>query len=141
MPDEKAPWCSCCRRLRAREGDNELRLRGSARGVDIASGTLLQRNHQIAGKLCDYIIRRRVPGVPALICCELKSRASHVESIVSQLQGGANLIHSNDRGDFMSVLVHGRGISTHELRILGRKRVSFRGKKYPISVVRSGSYV
>ena len=79
------------------------------------------------------------------VVVEMKSRASHPVQIVEQLQAGADLIQ--DKACFqlqtppvhlVPLLLHTRGIHTSDLQIINNRRISFRGKLYPIQTRRCG---
>jgi hypothetical protein len=44
-----------------------------------------------------------------------------------------------DHVEFSAILVHGKGVSTMEIRVLDREFVRFRGTRYRIELVRCGS--
>jgi hypothetical protein len=118
------------------------RRNGSGEALDwlIASGTCIQRHHGIGGKLCDFLSARN-SSLPAYFAIELKSRVQHAKDIVEQIQAGASILSSDGDGrrDFHAVLVKSRGVSSNELRILKANKIHYRGVKYPIKVMNSGS--
>jgi hypothetical protein len=77
---------------------------------------------------------------------EMKSRVSHAESIVKQLQAGADVIQNspyfklkNSPQRLVPVLLRGRGIHANDIQILNSRRISFAGRKLPIRTKRCGT--
>ncbi len=106
----------------------------------VSSGTKLQANHQLSGKLCDFLARQSWSRHVQYFAVELKSRVQNINAILAQLQSGAALIErSGATGPFAAVLVNSGRMSTHELRVLRTKRVVFRGQLHPVITMRSGS--
>ncbi|BCK57388.1 hypothetical protein [Nocardia wallacei] len=105
----------------------------------IASGTLIQKNHDTTGKLCDFLVSRESRD-RAYITVELKSRVQDVRSIIEQVQNGANILNQcgEDSQQFFAVLIKSRGISPHAYKILKAARINYRGRKFMIRVEKSG---
>jgi hypothetical protein len=105
----------------------------------VASGKALQSNHNLEGKLCDFLIERLMGAGYTFIVAELKSRVQHVRSIVKQLQAGADLLAA-DRGrpPLRAVLVHSGRVGTQEIRLLRSSKIRFHGRQEPIQVIKSG---
>lgn len=143
------PWCTCCRATRVVDSGTHLALArktgdSRARSIkwQIASGSLLQKNHALPGKLCDFVAEQKSNGdAPKTHAIELKSRVQDVKSIVKQLQAGADLLQAGTSADssFRAVLVRSGRLGPQELRVLRTLKVRFRGRNYPVSAVRSGS--
>lgn len=105
------------------------------------SGTKYQAAHQYSGKLCDLLVfwSRDISHICAF-ALELKGGDPRVEHAARQIQGGADVINQLLGGadaDFLPVLVHA-GITTLQVRALGKIKVSFRGKLFPIKLKRCG---
>jgi len=107
------------------------------------SGSRYQANHGVKGKLCDYIVFWATPKVELVVPTELKGGQPDARKAVAQIQNGARLadelISSHTYGlAFLPLLVH-RGLGTIESRVLRKRRVTFRAKKYPVATARCGS--
>lgn len=134
---EPVPWCDCCMVTTASEGRSRVDMPGSAAVWRVSSGTLLQQNHQVAGKLCDFIIKgvRLSDNIERRVLAELKSKSARASTVQEQLQGGADLLQG-DAVVLSPVLVH-QGIDGMELRVLRGKVVTHRGRRYRIAVKKS----
>lgn len=145
VPPEGLPWCPKCTSGAVSEGRTGAATplrddRGLAVSWVIISGTSLQTNHNLAGKLCDYLIKRSRPRRHVrYLAVELKSRVQHVQGIVDQLQAGADLLGESPPGSLIPVLVHSGRMGTQEYRVLGRLKVMHRGRSLPVVHKRTGA--
>jgi hypothetical protein len=106
----------------------------------IISGSHLQRHHKLDTKLCDFLATCQGGTKRNLYAVELKSMPAHSRRITVQLQGGADIFSLQTlEGNFVAILVHARGLSANERKVLSRCRVKFKGKKYPIVPLRSST--
>ncbi len=103
----------------------------------------------IVGKKPDFIVLCAADnsGLTWMVL-EMKSRLQGVSDIVAQLQAGARAIESDARFQvkprgrarevLMPVVVHSGGVHSANFERLLKKRVSFRGRPYPVRVKGSG---
>jgi hypothetical protein len=142
--DESFPWCRCCKVSKMRDAGTRLVVstggnKKNAKGR-IASGTKLQANHGLSGKLSDYLVERLEAVGGLYYVVELKSRVQHVEQLVAQLQAGANLLESHcPPRPLVAVVVKSRRLGPIELRLLRQRQVIYRGSRVPIRIVNSGT--
>lgn len=144
-PGESFPWCDCCSSVSMRENRCVAQIPNQSDGISIswrvASGTLLQRNHQIPGKFCDYIAERtstQEEPRDVYMAVELKSRVQHVGDIVEQLQAGVNaLSRLQPKRGVVAILVHSGRMGPQELRALRHRTLTMDGKPKPVIAVRS----
>lgn len=97
---------------------------------------------QGGGRSCDcLLISRRSPRRALIV--ELKSGRSDARRATEQLQACATrvqaLLDGQPVATFRAVLVTGRVNSSAELKVLGRARVKFRGRAFPLTHKRCGS--
>lgn len=135
--------CVCCCTARCVDEGCELRLPDSG-SFKCLNGSMYQANHDHSGRLADCVVFWASGRSRIIAVVELKTRATDVRRAVSQLQAGADLVCTmlpaaqRARARFVPLLVHAR-ISNIELRSLARLRVTFDGKRYPVSQARCGS--
>ena len=138
---------SCCSVRTFKEGGCRVHLPGSAKSAGIwicLSGTAYQNEHAYHDKLCDLLFAWE-KGSGATLSAPLELKGGHVDvsHVRKQLQNGADIIDGLLKGIDVSltpILVHQK-ITTAESRMLEREKVSFRGRKLPISRVRSEAKV
>ncbi|MEU5263398.1 hypothetical protein [Amycolatopsis sp. NPDC021455] len=127
------------------EGKCSVSLPGPNERWICISGSKFQKNHDNDKRLCDLSLLwdRDIAGMIA-VALELKGGGASVEHVKEQLQGGANLL--NELTDecnptpFVPVLVHNR-LSTMQMRRLAKVHVNFKGKRYPVKLLRCGKSV
>ena len=91
-------------------------------------------------KLCDYIIFCELPQTSVSVI-EMKSGGFSARQVAEQLRGGARLADQWLAGtpiDFLPVLLS-NSRKGHELRVLKRQKVLFRGKPHSITKERCGA--
>jgi hypothetical protein len=138
---------ACCSVHTFKEGGCKVLLPGSTKSAGTwicLSGTAYQDQHSFHKKLCDLLFAwEKASGKRVSAPLELKGGHVDVSHVQKQLQNGANLIDDLLKGldvALTPVLVHQK-ITTAESRMLEREKVSFRGRKLPISRVRSEARV
>lgn len=109
------------------------------------SGTAYQREHSFQDKLADLLYALRQPQGETLSSpLELKGGGVDVSHVQKQLQSGANIIADMLTGikdvTFIPVLVLQK-ISESERRTLHKHKISFRGRAYGITTLKSGGSV
>ncbi len=102
-------------------------------------GNEVAEQSELAGKLCDFLVRREIAKDCCYIAAELKARVQHVGDIVAQLQAGADILAGAcpERG-FIPVLVKRRGIGPQELRLLRQSKIRYRNQFHPIRLINDG---
>lgn len=142
-----ADHASCCaiKASNFKEGNCKVLLPHGT-GVWIClSGTAYQRKHSFSDKLADLLFAwEKSSSVKVTSPLELKGGDVDVSRVQKQLQGGADLIDkmlSEIKGvKFAPVLVF-QTISAIERRTIRSHPVTFRGRKYEITALKSGGSV
>ena len=133
-----------CITPRCSRGDCSLHLpTGQAMAVDCDRCTCIPQG----ARRPDFILLYQQPGSSSTrwIVVEMKSRVGQAGQIVEQLQAGADLIQSNTCFHvkhsplrLLPLLLHSRGIHTADVQVINSRRVTFRGRAYPILSRRCG---
>jgi hypothetical protein len=140
----RPPWCKCCAVAKVADVRTSAKTprklaSGEVVAWDISSGTLIQKNHSVDGKLCDFIVRCTRPSRSEVIVVELKSRVQGANDIVAQLQGGLDILQECNLPHVAAALFHNGRMGVQELRVLKSKKLSYRGKRVILSYFRSGT--
>lgn len=144
IPDYFKAHTACCRVQKFEESGCKVPLPRGKESVTL-SGTLLQRNHSIAGNLCDLLMYEGTStGKSRISAAEAKSGSVSASHVHAQLQAGADIIQSEvspeEYHSFTVNLVH-RTMKTVELRHFRRLKVRFHGRLYPIRLVKCGQMI
>lgn len=102
-----------------------------------------------AGKVakCDYLFLGAGDKDEALFVAplELKSSGIRPAKVRAQLQGGAKVaerLAPHVRTHFVPIAAHGAANLTHNVyRDMAKRRVSFRGREYPVRVIQCGDHL
>jgi hypothetical protein len=142
--DAYSPWCGCCSVPRVSDSGTKARtpkkLRTGENAIwTINSGTLIQANHGVSGKLCDYLIRCDRPSKIDALVVELKSRVQGANDIIEQFQNGLDLLRDKNVPRVRAALVHSGSLKMNELRVLRTRKLLYRGKPVMLEFQRSGS--
>jgi hypothetical protein len=129
----------CCSARTFKEGGCKIVLPGPIGTSICLSGTAYQSKHGFKDKLCDFLIAwERNAGECLSSVLELKGGDFGVSEVHRQLQDGADIVADILKGidvKFLPVLVHQR-MPTVAQRQLPRYKISFRGKRYGIILVK-----
>jgi hypothetical protein len=109
------------------------------------SGTKYQSRHKYPKKLCDLLFAwYRSSAERVTFVLELKGGGISVSGVVQQLQEGAyiveGLLSNPPPHRFRPVLVH-RGLAPIQVNELRKNKISYRGKKYDIGLMRCGENI
>ena len=125
---------------RCREGKCSLKLSGMSRFL-LLKGDALRRG----SKMCDCVI---FVGAPAtgVVLAELKAKTVHAREVGEKLRNSAAAVADivaecpsfGSRAGFLALTLANRWTRS-ELKVLGRERVTFLGKRYPIHPARCGA--
>ena len=76
---------------------------------------------------------------------ELKSGSPRASEVIDQLQGGVNFVRDrlckDDRIKLVPVLARGGRMHRKQLKALSGKRVSLRGRKHRIKIIKCGAHL
>ena len=142
MPRDGGPAAAgfhgpCCHAARCRERGCSVRLPASGWCVCLR-GSDYQRKHGWDGPLCDCLILWSHEQETVAGAVELKSGAVDASEAIRQLQAGADVLAelaaSMPVTTFVPVVVHGRRIRAIDMRAIAAHAITFRGKRWPISV-------
>jgi hypothetical protein len=107
------------------------------------SGTNYQENHNHPAALCDCMLYWSVDGCDRALAVELKGNQPDIEHARKQMQNGAKVIDAIGEQfvvEFEAVLVSPR-LDPMEQKELGRRRITFRGKRQFPAWLPSGSRI
>ena len=94
-----------------------------------------------SSRVCDYIIACELPSQSVSVI-EMKSGGFRAREVVEQLRASARLVETwftnVQVDDFLPILLS-KGRNRHEMTVLNRQRVRFRGTDYPIESRRCGA--
>jgi hypothetical protein len=128
-----------------KEGNCKVLLPQDSNAWICLSGTRFQREHSYAEKLADLLFAwEKEPTLNVSAPLELKGGGVDVSHVQQQLQNGANIIAQMLTGisniKFIPVLVF-QTISDPERRTLRKHPITFRGRRYEITSLKSGGSV
>ena len=139
----RAQHGSCCLTNSYRDRGCTIDVRGLDRSrLATIHGDKHQKQHEITGKLCDRLIFG--DGDRAFLCSvELKGGKNvRVSEAIEQIQRGLDLavglLDSDPDWDWYPLMAYRSGVSSTEVRLPLSRRVSFRGKKKLIDMVKCG---
>ena len=134
-----AAHAQCCAAKTFKEGGCRITLPGEIPAVICLSGTSYQAGHDFKDKLCDFLLAwERAPAVRRTSVIELKGGHFNISDVRTQLQNGADITADLLTGidvSFLPVLVHQR-MPPVEQRELPKNKITFRGKRYGIFLVK-----
>lgn len=135
-------FCDCCLTDRLRESGCSVSL-PSTSSRKVVSGSKYQVHHRYDDKLCDGLVLWMHPKSGySFAVVEMKGGNLSAKSVADQLQAGARVAENAikvNKVTFGAVLFKRSGLHPIEIKVLSRRRISFRNKSFRILIARCGS--
>jgi hypothetical protein len=112
---------------------------------EILALKFLKRNQRTNFKVCDFLIYVE-PGSLNECFLEITKSISSASTIFKKFTGGCRLSGillkplGPSNGKVRFIVTHAKGIDPSENKQINNKRINYRGKKYPILVIRYNSF-